>query len=77
MSLTLKTIESVPSVCRLLRTKSAFMSHGTENQPPWQFGASTTAAYWCLATMQSSGPDEQYAHPHLCCKGRSCYQSID
>lgn len=64
--------EELPAVCRYLRTKTAF---GTSaGYQPWQFGGSSTAAYWCLQTMSSSGPDEQLAHPTRCCDGRSCFR---
>ena len=65
--------EPVPVVCRLLRTKTAFGSFvGGAN--PWQAGASTTAVYWCLRTMETAGPDDGYAHPHTCRAGRICYE---
>jgi hypothetical protein len=62
-----------PAVCRLLRTKHAF---GTfrGNLYSWQAGASTTAVYWCLNTMETAGPDDGYAHPHQCRAGRSCFE---
>jgi hypothetical protein len=62
-----------PAVCRLLRTKHAF---GTfrGNLYSWQAGASTTAVYWCLNTMETAGPDDGYAHPHQCRAGRACFE---
>ncbi|HKS29353.1 MAG TPA: hypothetical protein VJS44_16100 [Pyrinomonadaceae bacterium] len=66
--------ESVaPAVCRLLRTKTAFGTY-VGNLYSWQSGASTTAVYWCLGTMETAGPDDHYAHPHTCCEGRDCYE---
>jgi hypothetical protein len=62
-----------PVVCRLLRTKTAFGSF-VGNLHAWQTGASTTAVYWCLNTMESAGPDDVYAHPHLCREGRTCFE---
>jgi hypothetical protein len=74
--MTLPTLNnSVPTVCKLLRTKTAFGSFAETAAPPWQTGESTTAAFWCLATMQSAGPDDFYAHPHQCHAGRSCFKS--
>lgn len=64
---------SVPAVCRMLRTKTAYGAY-TSTGEDWRTGASTTAVYWCLSTMGTSGPDEQYAHPQACCEGRPCYQ---
>jgi hypothetical protein len=65
----------LPSVCRLLRTKTAF---GTDERGAmWKLGDSTTAVYWCLATMESFGADDNYCHPHSCVAGRACYQPGD
>jgi hypothetical protein len=61
-----------PRVCRLLRTKSAFGADATGAR--WRRGESTTAAYWCLGTMECFGPDESWVHPHVCAAGRRCSQ---
>jgi hypothetical protein len=62
----------LPKVCRLLRTKTSFGvgDRGAE----WKRGESTTAAYWCLATMEAFGADDSFAHPHECRKGRVCFE---
>jgi hypothetical protein len=65
--------EERPIVCRLLRTKTAFGSF-VGNLHAWQKGASTTAVYWCLNTMETAGPDDSYAHPHACRAGRACFE---
>jgi hypothetical protein len=67
-----RRVAPLPKVCRLLRTKTAYGvgEHGAE----WKRGESTTAAYWCLATMEAFGADDDYCHPHRCVAGRSCYQ---
>ncbi len=67
--------EELPAVCRYLRTKTAFGA--SSGYQPWQLGESGTAAYWCLETMGSAGPDDQLAHPNSCCAGRSCFRSRD
>ena len=68
-----------PVVCRRLRTKTAFgtLVGDTTEIAPWVLGASTTAVYWCLATMTSCGPDDALAHPHACTEGRGCFKSLD
>ena len=73
MSAAEERAEEVPVVCRFLRTKVAF---GTlmGGHLPWQMGASSTAVYWCLKTMETAGPDDGYAHPHACCAGRECFE---
>jgi hypothetical protein len=65
-------VVAAPRVCRLLRTKTAFGQVGPG--APWKLGHSTTAAYWCLATMEPFGPDEAYCHPHVCGEGRACFR---
>ena len=68
---------SPPKVCRLLRTKTAFGSLSLHDEEPWQMGASTTAVFWCLSTMETAGPDDLYCHPETCKSGRACFQSED
>jgi len=63
---------ALPQVCRLLRTKTAFGADAAGAL--WKRGESTTAAYWCLGTMECFGPDEGYVHPHACAAGRRCFQ---
>ncbi len=66
---------TVPVVCRMLRTKRGFGS--PMGGAAWQDGVSTTAAYWCLRTMEPAGPDDGYAHPRVCGEGRSCFLPPD
>jgi hypothetical protein len=61
----------LPEVCRFIRTKTAFGNN--VGHAPWQMGESSTAVYWCLQTMGTSGPDDQLVHPHSCCNSRGCY----
>ncbi|HEX8951692.1 MAG TPA: hypothetical protein VF945_07590 [Polyangia bacterium] len=62
----------LPQVCRLLRTKTSYGvgDRGAE----WKRGESTTAVYWCLATMEAFGADDGYCHPHQCVRGRACFE---
>jgi hypothetical protein len=62
----------LPQVCDALRTKNAFGNH--VGYRPWQKGESSTAVYWCLQTMSTTGPDEMYVHPRQCCSGRRCFR---
>jgi hypothetical protein len=62
----------LPKVCRLLGTKTAFGSD--ERGAEWKRGESTTAVYWCLATMEAFGADDDYCHPHKCVRGRACFE---
>ena len=36
-----------------------------------------SAVYWCLATMESFGPDEGYVHVDVCGDGRPCSRPLD
>ena len=65
--------ESLPHVCRLLRTKTAYGT--SERGAEWKRGDSPTAVYWCLGTMEAFGVDEGYCHPHACVKGRGCWEA--
>ena len=66
---------SIPLVCTFLRTKTAFGGHEIDDEPAnWQSGESTTAVFWCLRTMATAGPDDQFAHPSACRAGRSCFK---
>ena len=62
----------LPKVCRLLRTKTAYGAG--ERGAEWKRGESTTAVYWCLATMEAFGADDGYCHPHECRSGRACFE---
>jgi hypothetical protein len=64
-------------VCRMLRTKTAFGSFSglhDDDDIGWQSGESTTAVYWCLGTMETAGPDDQFCHPSTCRAGRVCFR---
>jgi len=65
--------EPPPVACRMLRTKTFFGTY-TSTGEDWQYGDSTTAVYWCLETMGTSGPDDDLAHPHSCREGRCCFK---
>lgn len=62
---------AMPEVCRYIRTKTAFGN--ASGYQGWQFGKSSTAAYWCLQTMGASGPDDQLVEPAQCRLGRTCF----
>lgn len=68
-----ETPAPAPAVCTLLRTKTAFGTFDAGHD--WQSGSSSTAAYWCLATMLTSGPDDGLAHAHACREGRRCFRA--
>lgn len=66
-------ISEPPTVCHKLRTKTAFGPYLATGED-YRTGDSTTAVYWCLATMATWGPDEHLAHPHHCREGRGCFR---
>ncbi|MBL7995043.1 hypothetical protein JNM05_06680 [bacterium] len=62
--------------CRHLRTKTAYIPEA--DQPDaWRSGESSTAQYWCLCTMTTAGPDNQFAAPESCGHARSCFVSAE
>jgi len=63
-------LTNTPAVCPMLRTKTAYGTYSTD----WREGDSTTAVYWCLATMGVAGPDEGLATPRECIEGRGCFR---
>jgi hypothetical protein len=72
----LPLLEEREIVCRRLRTKSAFGAV-VSDEAAWQSGASTTAVYWCLDTMEPVGPDDDSVDAHRCRSGRECFHSSD
>jgi hypothetical protein len=65
-----------PTVCRKLRTKTAFGTlEGLARD--WREGASSTAVFWCLRTMETWGTDERPAHAADCRRGRACFAPAD
>jgi hypothetical protein len=63
-------------VCRKLRTKVAFGTiEGLTHD--WRDGASSTAAYWCLRTMEPWGVDQRPALATQCREGRVCFEAPD
>ena len=67
---------AVPVVCRKLRTKTAFGTlEGLTRD--WREGASSTAVFWCLRTMETWGVDDRPAHASACRRGRTCFAAPD
>jgi hypothetical protein len=60
----------LPVLCKFLRCKSAYGA--IVDNEAWQHGTSDTEAYWCLATMEAFGPDDNYVHATVCKGARSC-----
>jgi hypothetical protein len=72
----LPVIPEVPVVCRKLRTKTAFGTlEGLTRD--WREGASSTAVFWCLRTMETWGLDQRPAHAAQCRAGRACFEPPD
>jgi hypothetical protein len=58
-------------VCRFLRARSAY-GHPLDGAS-WEEGESTIESYWCLCTMEPTGPDDRLVTAHDCRAGRSCF----
>jgi hypothetical protein len=64
--------EALPAICRFLRAKTGYGTlEGGEN--PWLLLDTSTAVHWCLCTMTSCGPDDEFAHSDVCHEGRGCF----
>ena len=66
----------LPVVCRKLRTKTGFGTlEGLARD--WREGASSSASFWCLRTMEPWGTDQRPAPAGTCRQGRSCFEALD
>lgn len=61
-------------VCARLRTKGGWVPYG--ERVNWGSGFVSNAIFWCLDTAEPVGPDDHFAHPHVCITGRLCYCEI-
>ena len=61
------------SRCARLRTKGSYLPPNplADGRTP---AGSTTAVWWCLATMKMMGPDDGYVAPDVCQPRRSCFR---
>ncbi|HET6437956.1 MAG TPA: hypothetical protein VFG59_07840 [Anaeromyxobacter sp.] len=65
--------EAPPLACAWLRARGAY---GRElDGTPWTCGDSTVDGYWCLRTMEPTGPDDQLVHAHRCRPARRCFEA--
>jgi hypothetical protein len=62
-----------PPVCRRLRSKG---TPGVlyDAAVDWESGFVNTATFWCVATGECVGPDDDLVHPHSCGEARVCYR---
>ncbi|MFQ5652464.1 MAG: hypothetical protein ACE5IY_21235 [bacterium] len=69
-------METKKERCRHLRTKQI---HVPDFSDPgsWESGESTTQHYWCLCTMTTAGPDNDFVAPEKCQSKRSCFEQTD
>jgi hypothetical protein len=65
--------EADPLLCRHLRTKTWLAPDAFGQGDPRQ--SPSTAQYWCLRTMRSSGPDGDLAVPEECTDERICFEA--
>jgi hypothetical protein len=66
--------QSVPRVCRYLRTRQTAPTVIDGEAFPWEAGRDTAAAFWCLHTSSPVGPDDALVHPHECHAARGCFR---
>jgi len=63
-----------PCVCRRVRSKG---TPGVQYDAAvdWETGWTSTATFWCVATGESVGPDDDLVHPHVCGQARACFRA--
>lgn len=63
-----------PRVCRRVRSKGT-PGIRYESAVAWESGFVSTATFWCVATGDSVGPDDDLVHPHACGEARACFRA--
>jgi len=64
--------ERPPIVCGRLRSKGT-PGLSYEDSVGFAAGWISTATFWCTATAEAIGPDDDTVHPHTCVEGRGCF----
>lgn len=64
------------SHCRHLRTKMTYIPDFADDDR-WRTGESMTQQYWCLCTMSTAGPDDDFVAPEKCHSDRVCFKSVE
>ena len=62
--------------CVNLRTKKLYVTNISQNENHG-LNDSSTSQYWCLGTMTTVGPDNDFAAPERCAVHRSCFKQKD
>jgi hypothetical protein len=62
---------AAPLVCARLRHKGGGVRYGERLE--FDSGFISNAVFWCVDTGEPVGPDDGFAHPHVCLAGRECY----
>jgi hypothetical protein len=63
-----------PCVCRRVRSKGT-PGIRYDSAVDWEVGYTATATFWCVATGESYGPDDDLVHPHACGEARACFRA--
>ena len=63
-----------PPVCRRARSKGT-PGIQYDGAVSWETGFVSTATFWCVATGESVGPDDDLVHPHACGEARPCFRA--
>lgn len=63
-----------PCVCRRMRSKGT-PGVRYDASVDWETGFVSTATFWCVATGESFGPDDDQVHPHVCGEARVCFRA--
>jgi hypothetical protein len=68
------TEQKPPCVCRRVRSKGT-PGVRYDAAVAWDAGFVSTATFWCVATGDSVGPDDDQVHPHVCGEARACFRA--
>jgi hypothetical protein len=68
------TAQKPPCVCRRVRSKGE-PGVRYDAAVAWDVGFVSTATFWCVATGESVGPDDDLVHPHACGEARVCFRA--
>lgn len=66
-------LKNLSSDCENIRTKMSYIDINEEDN--WRSESSCTYQYWCLRTMNSTGPDNNLVSPATCNLSRNCYKA--
>jgi hypothetical protein len=62
------------SGCRHIRTRMSY-GPGIGDFGDWRTDKGSSNQYWCLKTMTTAGPDNDFVAPETCQPDRGCFEN--